>query len=360
MATRAKRIAARARGTARSQTTGEQPRSTTPEDPGGTGKLYGERVGKAGLGLPGRSVKQQVREFRQQQKAAGVRGPALRQAIKGARGGFRAARRDELMAQIPEEMRPYVKNPAKWLRKNIKGIQPFRRLAAIQQTDEMLGLQEERDAARRELAQQYDPETGKAKIDFREEEEPIMSQMETYVGGHLGQGFTPEERAAYYGAMHDPVMAQERANYENEGERLAAAGIDPRSGLAAQRAAGIQATTGRALAEAGRATEEANLRRKQDFEKYAQDMSALEERKRSGMVESELGRLGKIEEGLAGQARIGEQGREFNYELAEGQRQAQQRREDIAKAAERMEPSTLEKVAGGISGFLGGLTGGGG
>jgi hypothetical protein len=311
--------------------------------------------------MPGKPISASVREAREAAKARGEKGKQLRGSVKAGREAARRAKDEELRAFIPEELRPFVKNPRRWIRKNIgpKAIQPFRRMAAMNQVDQILGLQEERDAAKRQLAQQYDPETGKAIIDFREQEEPVMAQMENYIGGRLGTGFTPEERAAYYGSLHDPIKAQERQNYESEMSRLAAAGVDPRSGLGAARASGIQATTQKALAEAGRLTEEANLRRKQDFEKYAQDMGALEERKRSGMVESELGRLGKIEEGLAGQARIGEQGREFNYELAEGARQAAQRREDIKKAAERMEPSTFEQVSGGISGFLGGLTGGG-
>jgi hypothetical protein len=331
---------------------------SAPENNPGARTGIGEPVGKAGLGMPSTiNVKQRIKEAREAAKAAGQTGKQLRETVKQARQSARGAQNEELWASIPEEIRPYVKNPRKWIRKNIKGIQPFRRLAAIQQVDEALGLSRAEKEWEEHRAKQVD-EQGRPIIDFREEEEPLMAQMEGYVGERLGKGFTPEERAAYYGSMHDPLKAQEAQNYESEMSRLAAAGMDPRSGIAASRAAGIQATTGRGLAEAGRKTEEANLARKAQIEGYAQDLSALEERKRADMVDSTLGRLGKLEEGMAGAAGLGERGRQFDYELAEGQRQAQQRREDIKKAADRMEPSTLEKVAGGISGFLGGLTGG--
>ena len=283
--------------------------------------------------------------------------PKGRSSGLGLKGKTKPERRQEATGMVPENIQGVVKNPLRWVRKNLRGIQPVRRLAAIQQTDAMLGAKEDKERWKNYLAQQVD-ENGRPVMDYHEDVEPTMTQMGGYIRERLGTGFTPEERAAYYGAMHDPLKAQEQVNYGNEMTRLAAAGMDPRSGIAASRAAGIQAQTGRGLAEAGRETEKANLARKAQIEGYAQDMSALEERKRDAMQTGDLNRLAQIDQQMAGLAGLGEKEREYNYDLAESQRQNEQRRRDIEKAADRMEPSTMEKVAGGISGFLGGVTGG--
>src|SRR5262245_21133166 len=266
-----------------------------PPWPGGVDPYKGDR--ELGLGVPGTPIRKSVRQERQRLRGQGVRGKDLRSQIQDFRQKAKGARQEDLMKYIPEAQRPWVKNPYKWLKSH--GKQPFGRLAGMQSVSEQLGLTDEQKAFEEHLAGQLNPD-GTPKVNFREEEEPIMSQMEGYIGERLGKGFTPEERAAYYGSMHDPLMAQSAEANENQRTKLAAAGIDPRSGVANARAQQIQAATQRGLAEAGRQTEQANLERKKQIEGYAQDMGALEERKRSGMVESELGRLGKIEEGMAG------------------------------------------------------------
>ena len=304
------------------------------------------------MGLPGTNVHQRVQQYRQQQEAAGVTGPALRRAIQAYRPQAREAYKQELSGYLPADVRPWVKHPATFLQKH--GQQPFGRLAGIRTADEALGFTQDQQALREHLQQQLTPE-GTAKVDYREEGEPLMTQDEKYLQERLGQGFTPQERAAYYGSLHDPLMAQAAEANENQSTKLAAAGIDPRSGVANARAQQVQAATARGLAEAGRQTEEANLQRKQQIEQEAQNMSALEESRRSNEVGSQLSRLATIEAGMGGMANLGENQRQFDYELAEGQRQAALRRQDIADAAAKMEPSTLEKVSGGLQGFMAGI-----
>jgi len=292
-------------------------------------------------------------------EAAAFGGPSY--GVPGQKkGADKATNQAGAKGYIPSEIQPFVGDPQRFWKQSLRGTQPTRRLMDIRGTDIATGLTAEREAAQKELSQQYDPTTGKPIIDYHEEAAPVMSDYEKQLQGELGQGFTPSERAAYYGAQHDPLMARQAQAMSDEGERSAAAGIDPRSGVAAGRAAGIQAQTAAGLAAAGRDTELANLKRKEDIEQQAANMSGLEESKRASETQSELGRLGTIEAGLGQQSGLGENARQFDYTLAEGQRQAEQRRQDIAKAAREMQPTTLEKVSSGISGFLGGLTGGGG
>jgi|SRR5215831_3471826 len=341
MPSRARAITARARS---GRLTQQQREANQKQDPNDLSKL--------GMGLPGTNVKQRVGAYRQQQQAAGVTGPALRKAIQAYRPTARAQRKEELMGQLPEDVRPWVKHPATFLHKH--GQQPFGRLAGIRTADEALGFTKDQIALREHLAQQLTPE-GTAKVDYREAGEPLMTQDEKYLQERLGQGFTPQERAAYYGSLHDPLMSMAQQANEDQMTKLSAAGIDPRSGVANARAAQVQQATAKGLAEAGRETEEANLQRKQQIEQEAGQMSALEESRRSNEVQSQLGRLATIEAGMGGMANLGENQRQFDYELAEGQRQAALRRQDIASAAAKMEPSTLEKVSGGLQGFMAGI-----
>lgn len=318
------------------------------------------------VGIPGTNPGKAANEARKQGKAEGLRGPALKQRVAQARIDAREAQNADMEKQLglaPGAMK-YVKNPRKFISRILKGKGPaMNRLMMLRQATEDLGYEETKHKQEDYYGQQYDEE-GRPVMDWHEESAPGFKEWQQYVQGRIDPetgevtGLTDKQRADYYGGMHDPIAAQAQQQYGNEMERASAAGIDPRSGMAADRAMAIGAKTQQALAEAGRKTEEANLERMRDTEKYAGDLARLEEQKRSSQTTADVARQGQIEQGMGGLTEMDEKQRQFDVEYTEGQRQAQQRREDAKKAAKEAEPSTFDKVASGIGGFFGGLGGG--
>lgn len=278
-------------------------------------------------------------------------------------GGVNEASNEDLMNRLGiGGASAYVKHPKKFFRNLIHGKGPaMSKLMMLRQASHDLGY----DTAQNDLQQHYSgqldqAEAGQVPGGFREDQSPTYDKFQWYVGEHLGTGFSPEERAAYFGAQKDVIGANAGETEQNEMTRLAAAGIDPRSGIAANRAAAISAETGREMAGAARDTEQANLARKRDFEGYGAGMSGLEEQRRAGEVAQANARAGQVEGGYGNLAGLAERGREYDVGYTENQRQAKLARQDMLKAAKDMQPGTFDKVAAGIGGFVGGLSGGGG
>lgn len=348
MAKNARGLAAAARG--------EEKPGADDGDPGpalgGPGSLGGKAFGKA------------VKAKRGELKDSGLRGKGLRDALAGYRGELETQRDAESMDALGLQPRAagYVKNPSKFMRKVAKGKGPaMRRLLMLQQVTKDLGYDDDKNALREQYDKSLD-ENGRPVMDYHEDTTPVFDEFQSYVADHLNDpttgeavGLTPAQKAMYYGVQHDQIRANDARTNENEMSRLAASGIDPRSGLGAARSMAISANTGAQLAQAGRNTEEANLDRVRDFESYGAGLSNLEESRRSGNVNADLTRLAQVESGMGGMAGLSERGRQFDIDYTENQRQAKMAREDMRKAAEDMEPSTTEKVTSGIGGFFSGL-----
>jgi hypothetical protein len=367
MAKSAKQIAAAAKPKPAAPARPAAPKPAAKKPPPSRAQTIAEQARQApAVGLPGTSPKDAAQLARREGKAAGLKGKDLKASVQAAKGASKDAQNAAMEQQLglaPGALK-MVKNPRKFMRRVIHGKGPaMNKLMMLRQATGMLGYEEDENQLRDIMGKQVDEE-GRPVMDYHEEQAPTYDEYQDYVSGHMDPetgemvGLTPKERATYYAGQHDPIMAQAQQRYGDEQERLNAAGIDPRSGVAASRAEGIGAQTASELAEAGRKTEEANLGRKKDFEKQAGDLAALEERKRSSSTSADIERQGAIERTYGGMSELGEKERQFDVEYTEGQRQAKQRREDAEKAAKEAAPGTFEKVTAGVGGFFGGLSGG--
>jgi hypothetical protein len=237
----------------------------------------------------------------------------------------------------------------------------YTKLAMLKSATSQLGYNQDQAKMQGYVGQQYDPTTGQPIVNYHTNVTPQGTQWAATVGEHLDpttgqvQGMTPGEKASYYAEMATPVKSQAQQEYSNEAEREAAAGIDPRSGVAAGNAQAIGAKTAGALAEAGRQTSLEDIQRQKDWETYAGNLSQLQEQQRQSEQGADITKGGQIQTGLTDLANLGENQRQFDVTYTEGQRQAQQQRADMQKAAAAAAPSTFEKVSAGISGFVGGL-----
>src|SRR5262245_61205995 len=321
---------------------------------------------KPAVGLPGASPSGAGAAAEKEGREKGLRGKELRdyvrQAREGAKGSQSAAA--EAALDMPEGSLKYVKNPRKFMRRVLGGKGPaMKRLMMLKPASRDLGYEKDIETERGYVGQQYDPETGAPIVNYHEEVTPQGTAWAETVGKHYDPatgettGMSEREKAAFFAEQADPLRAQAQQQYASEGERLAAAGVDPRSGVAAGRAASIGAATQRGLAEAGRQTQLEDIKRKQDWEKYAGDIAALQEKERGTDVSADLTKSGQIQTGLSDLATRTEGQRQFDVTYTEGQRQAQQSREDAKRAAEAAKPSTLEMVGAGFGGLASGLTG---
>jgi hypothetical protein len=145
-----------------------------------------------------------------------------------------------------------------------------------------------------------------------------------------------------------------------EESRLAAAGVDPRSGMAANRAMQIRAGTEGQLADLERSITDQNLNRKQEFEGYAQNLGQTEEARRQFDVTGNLRRVADVESGEGSLASLAEQQRQYDTNFAESQIQSKASRQAQKDAANALKPGVLEQVGSGLSGLFSGLGGGGG
>ena len=201
-------------------------------------------------------------------------------------------------------------------------------------------------------------------VNEREGEAPTKGALSEYIGRRFNpvtgeiEGLNASEQAAIRGAGIEAIGSGASDAYRNEGERAAAAGIDPRSGVAAQRAMQIERGTQQARAGLERDITTENLARKQQYENLAAGQAGLEESGRVANVGANLRRIGDVEALGGGQERFGEGQRQYDYDLAEAQRQAEMARTAATRAGRLGKPSAVEITSGTIGGLLGGAGGG--
>src|SRR5690606_20729422 len=109
---------------------------------------------------------------------------------------------------------------------------------------------------------------------------PTMGRLESYVDERLGIGLTPEERQAVLHSLESPIESSADQAYRNAASSTAAAGIDPRSGVAYQRAGEIAAQRQQGLTDARMQTELLNLQRKGEIEGLGMNVAQLQEAQR--------------------------------------------------------------------------------
>lgn len=324
--------------------------------------------------VPGARSKADQKAHRQELKGEGLKGKALKQGMKT----WRTAGREEQNAALRERLGPgadMVKNPRKFYRQLLKGKGPaFKKLMHLRTAEEELGYAKPREAVENEYTRQFDAlgqeDPGQAGSNIEVErdfqETPTFSNFQGYVNRHFdpatgeAEGLTGEEERAIRGTGAHQIAAGFGQAEQNEMQRLAAAGIDPRSGLGADSAMKLGAERRNAEADLERNIVEQNLNRKQEFEGYASDTGAREEQRRQFDVSGDLRRLADVEGGMMDTAKLAETRRQYDTSYTESQRQAKLAREAAAKAASDLEPTDFEKAMSGLSGLMKGLGAGGG
>lgn len=228
---------------------------------------------------------------------------------------------------------------------------------------------------------------------------PIVNELQDYARERLGKGLTTEEEGVLRGRGRDATSAALEAANQDQAAAGAAAGIDPRSGLAGQRALQLERLRQSGFTDTERDITQQDLARKAQTEQMAQNVGQMtgqfREREReydTGFANQqreqeanarEQGRqynvneMGSRDEFAAG---LGERGREFDVgqETAQGRwnenalmqlsgqergefgdmldytesaRQAKAAREAARRAARMAQPSGLE-TAGTIVGSI--------
>ena len=305
-----------------------------------------------------------IKQYKNQLKAQGYRGEQLTQAVNAYRRQTNYAQRQQLASQIPEEMRPYVKNPKAFMQNLLRGKGPaWGKLALLQQAGKSLGYGKEQE----KLSAHYDEELGKdpsEMLRYDESQRPIYGAYQQWLEGQFapGQdhGLTPEERAQMRASQSSSIAGSADQQYRDEAARMAQAGIDPRSGLANARYEGIAERKAQALQGMEADIAGKNLARKGEIEGQAAGFAGAEEAGRRFDVGTTLNRLGQIESGQQSLAGLGERQREYDVDYTESQRQAAMARKDTKEAADKLRPTSFEKASAALGGLVGGLTGKGG
>lgn len=208
---------------------------------------------------------------------------------------------------------------------------------------------------------------------YHMDETPTVGRLSSYVQERLGVGLTPEEEAVVRGRGIDAANASATDAARSESSRMAAAGLDPRSGLGTARYGNIAAMRARNLAEAERDVTAQDLGRKRDMEGLATSVAGLEESQRGRNIDTDLtaarmeeaarqydvgteeARRRQVEGGMAGLTGLSENQRQYDIDYTESQRQARLARMMMRRAARAMQPTSLEKWAAGVGGFFQGL-----
>jgi len=326
-------------------------------------------TGPPAMAIGGQSPQEAAKEARKSGRQQGLRGKQLKDVVKKARQSANQAQIDwaTKALNLPPDTTKYVKRPKKFIKNLLAGKGPaFKKMALLRQASKDLGYTQAQDKMTGVVGQNIDPTTGQAIVDYHTEVTPEMQEWAKTVGAHIDPatgrviGLTPDERNTFFNTLAQPIKTQAAGAYESEGQREAAAGIDPRSGIAGERARMIGTTEASQLAGAGQQTALEDIQRQRDWETHASNIAQLEESQRASEMAGDINKYGVVQTGLTNLAQLGENQRQFDVTYTEGQRQAAQRRADAKKAAEEATPSGMEKAAAGLSGLLGGLGMGGG
>lgn len=322
----------------------------------------------AGFRLPGQMpIQRIVRQYRREQKAAGLRGQELRQAVRGKRQEVREEERQRMIEHLPEDIRPFVHNPRKFFKGGRRAfLRNLTALAAARQ----LGPDQYGEEQRRRLAEhlqtQLPTEPGQMPpIDYRRETAPTAGGLSSYIASRFErpgdytsdlQGLSPQEEAMYRQRLRAPVEQAYQDAVAAESQRLAAAGLGS-SGIAADTASQLRQERLRGLTGAEGKIIEENLARKRDYERLMTGAADLEERGRQFDVGQGLERLGDIERGMRDLWLGGEGGRQFDYSLTQGRLEAERARRDRERALRMARPGFLEKFGAAVGGVASGFGG---
>lgn len=309
----------------------------------------------SGIALPGTRTPRDIRTQRGTLRESGLRGGELRDALNRYRQEGRKESEDYARGQIDPSIAGVVRDPAKFYKGVLRGGGPaMKRLLMLRQAGNLLGYDKTRgqyeDYEQNQLA-------AGAPVDLQQDERPTEDQYGSYVREHLGQSLSPTEEAAIRTPESASVESSAAQASRDVGSRLAAAGIDPRSGVANARAAQVANMRAQGLGDVERDVTKARLQRQQEFEGQAARQSTLEEGGRQYDVSAGLRRLSDVEQNMAGISGLNEGRREFDTTYTEGQRQSELARKANQKAADALRPSTFQQVATGVGGLLKGLGG---
>lgn len=294
---------------------------------------------------------------------AGFRDEGLRgKELKGAMGGFKKERLGEINEQagrlVPEQLQGLV-NPKKYARKVLQGKEPYgplKELSGYRAVTDLFGYDQPEAPLRESLMGEL--EAG-APVNTMRELAPMLGELSGYARTRLGAGgLTPEEEAAIRGPGREAVESSFREGSRGEMSRLAMAGLDPRSGVAADRALQLERARAGGLADVERNVVTQELARRAQLESLAQGVSGMEETGRRFDVEADLSRQRQVERQLGDLARLAEARRTYDIDTAEGQRQAKLARIAYKKAAKSLKPTALEKTGSILGGLFGGVGGG--
>jgi len=243
----------------------------------------------------------------------------------------------------PEETRPYILRPRRFMKNAITGEGgPGSRLARLRAASNYAGYGQPERTLNAGITKEFNDPTSYAST-------PMVGQLANYVSSRLGVGLTPGEASAYSGQQREAVEGATAESARQAGTRLASSGIDPRSGLGASQFGQISRARESGLADVARNVTLLDLARKQQIEQEA-----------SGVAGQEIGRRGDVENAMQNAARLEEEQREADLGFTQGLTEAQLQREALKRAAKLGEPSTLEQVGGIFHGLSQGLQGGGG
>ena len=342
----------------------------------------------------------------------GLRGLSLRGGLNEWRKNTREMRRplaaEDFEEVLPDsKIAPYV-NKTNFMERLLSGnepMPPIETIAGVRATRNLFGYNEPQDQLQESLLSDLGEEN--AGVDLKRELSPTLNQASEYAAGaspdadlmydqrktlpdlsayareRLAEGgLTPQEEDAIRRRGRGAVESSYSQSTADEGSRMAAAGMDPRSGMAAQRAMQLQRARERGTSGVEAGITEAELARKSEIENLARGTAGLEEEARLGDVRSQLSRLGQYESMLGQYAGLEEGARWFDVATplerqaqlenrlmdlsslsesqrlsdlgySEGMRQARKSRSAQRDAAEKLMPGLLEKAGAVIGGLAG-------
>ena len=306
-----------------------------------------------GAGAPGGGGTPQLAPWQRKEQRLGAKVTAGTASQKQAQKYQQFQSGRELQSTLAENDPRRLANPRK-LYKRAQGAgaeshwPAWRRMQNVETAKEALGYNEPTDTLTDRVT--ADLEAG-SPVDLHMERAPLVGGLQEYAMSRLGTGLTPEEEAAIRGRMKDVTEGAARTSERGESARLSAAGIDPRSGIAASRMAGIANERARGLADAEREITLQDLARKGDIESLATAAGGLGERAREFDVGAEEGAEAHDENTLYALAGLKERGFENLLDYTESARQAKKSRQSAREAAAALEPGALE-YTGTILGSL--------
>lgn len=331
-----------------------------------------ERIRKAHqnevYSLPSGSVsKEDIAAKRKELKQAGVKGKERREQV----GALRTQKHTEDDAAALKRLSEIgfdttdIKHPRQFLNKALHSGAPMRRLAGQHVAEQELGLNQPQDVmAAHTTAQLHQAETDpESVVNEREGDAATKATLGDYVRRRFDpvtgevQGLNPHEMSTIRGRGLESIGGGAADAYRNAGEREAAAGIDPRSGIAKQHADMIQRASEQARAGLERDITTEDLARKGQIENLTAGQAGLEESGRESNVSANLRRLADVEGGSAGTANRGQENKEFELNTAYSAQQAALARKQATAAAKALEPTPLQQTGAVLGGIAAGARG---